>query len=120
MLCASSADHSVICLVEPPAGTAAGARVSFPGFEGEPATAAQVAKKKILEGLLPDVSLFEKLFAGVYFRSPCYISPPPYSNTFVSRLQLKTDSSGVATWQAVPFTIGRATTSFFPLSLVAH
>lgn len=55
MLCASSADHTVIRLVEPPAGTPAGARVTFPGFEGEPATAAQVAKKKILEGLLPDV-----------------------------------------------------------------
>ena len=28
---------------------------TFAGFDGEPATAAQVAKKKILEGLLPEV-----------------------------------------------------------------
>ncbi|CAM9306002.1 unnamed protein product [Pylaiella littoralis] len=53
VLCASSADHSVVKIVEPPPGAAIGARVTVSGTEGEPATPAQVAKKKILEKCVP-------------------------------------------------------------------
>lgn len=55
VLCAVSKDHSAIKLVEPPAGAAAGDRITFPGFTGEPASASAVAKKKILEKLGPQV-----------------------------------------------------------------
>lgn len=53
VLCAVNSDHSVVRLLEPPAAASVGDKVSFPGFEGEPATPAQVAKKKLLEGLAP-------------------------------------------------------------------
>ncbi|CAN0069129.1 unnamed protein product, partial [Ectocarpus fasciculatus] len=53
VLCASSADHSVVKIVEPPPGAAIGARVTVSGTEGEPATPAQVQKKKILEKCAP-------------------------------------------------------------------
>lgn len=46
VLCASSADHSVVKVIEPPPGAAVGARVTVSGAEGEPATPAQVQKKK--------------------------------------------------------------------------
>ncbi|CAN0477833.1 unnamed protein product, partial [Hapterophycus canaliculatus] len=46
VLCASSADHSVVKIIEPPPGAAVGARVTVSGAEGEPATPAQVQKKK--------------------------------------------------------------------------
>jgi aminoacyl tRNA synthase complex-interacting multifunctional protein 1 len=55
VLCAVSKDHSAIKLVEPPADSAPGERIKFPGFNGEPASASQVAKKKILEKLAPGV-----------------------------------------------------------------
>ena len=57
VLCAVSADHSAIKLVEPPVGAAAGERITFPGYTGEPASASAVAKKKILEKLGPQVRL---------------------------------------------------------------
>ena len=57
VLCAVNSDHTVIKLLEPPLSAAVGDRVSFPGFVGEPAPAAQLAKKKILEKLAPGVSL---------------------------------------------------------------
>eukprot|EP01032_Pedospumella_encystans_P008387 gene8387-9962_t len=55
VLCAVSADHSVIRLLEAPASAAAGDRVTFPPFPADSvaATAAQMVKKKILEGLAP-------------------------------------------------------------------
>ncbi|CAN0240672.1 unnamed protein product [Ectocarpus sp. 12 AP-2014] len=53
VLCASSEDHSVVKIVEPPPGAAIGARVTVSGTEGEPATPAQVQKKKILEKCAP-------------------------------------------------------------------
>lgn len=56
VLCACNEDHTVVHLLQPPEGCAAGDRVSFPGFSGEPATPAHVAKKKILEKLAPQVS----------------------------------------------------------------
>ena len=57
VICASNADHTVVKLLEPPEGANVGDRVVFDGFEGrEPASASQVAKKKILEKLAPNVS----------------------------------------------------------------
>eukprot|EP01034_Spumella_vulgaris_P032472 gene32472-40076_t len=53
VLCAVNGDHTVVKLLAPPAAAQVGERVSFPGFVGEAAPAAQVAKKKILEGLAP-------------------------------------------------------------------
>ncbi len=53
MLCASNEDHSVVKLIDPPADSSPGDRVAFAGFSGDPAPAAQVAKKKILEKLAP-------------------------------------------------------------------
>jgi len=55
VLCAVSSDHSVVKLLEPPATAEVGDRVVFPGFPADavPATPAQMAKKKILEGLAP-------------------------------------------------------------------
>jgi aminoacyl tRNA synthase complex-interacting multifunctional protein 1 len=55
VLCASNADHSVVQLVDAPAGARPGDRVLFAGFHGEPATPAQVAKKKIFEKLAPEL-----------------------------------------------------------------
>lgn len=66
VICASNSDHTDVKLLEPPAGAQPGDHVSFPGFgledelkEGgkrrEPASSAQVAKKKILEKLAPDL-----------------------------------------------------------------
>lgn len=55
VLCACNEDHSVVRLLEPPDSAIAGDRVSFPGFSGEPAAPAHVAKKKILEKLAPQV-----------------------------------------------------------------
>jgi hypothetical protein len=55
VLCAVSKDHSAIKLVEPPSTATIGERITFPGFPGEPASASQLAKKKILEKLAPQV-----------------------------------------------------------------
>ncbi len=54
VLCASKKDDGIVKFVEVPSSANVGDRVVFTGFSGEPATASQVAKKKILEGLLPD------------------------------------------------------------------
>ena len=56
VLCAVNEDRSSVVLVEPPANANVGDRVVFTGFTGEPATPAQVAKKKIFETLSPFVS----------------------------------------------------------------
>lgn len=53
LMCASTDDHSMGALIDPPADAKIGERVTFPGYEGEPATAAQVQKKKYLELALP-------------------------------------------------------------------
>lgn len=55
VLCASNDDHTVVQLVDAPAGSKPGDRVTFKGFDGEAATPAQVAKKKIFEKLAPEV-----------------------------------------------------------------
>ena len=56
VLCACNQDHTIVQLVEPPQDSKPGDRVMFPGFDGEPATPAQVAKKKIFEKLAPEVT----------------------------------------------------------------
>lgn len=53
VLCASNKDHTVVRLLEPPTSAKVGDRVVFSGFSGEPATPAQIAKKKIFETLAP-------------------------------------------------------------------
>ena len=55
VLCAVSADHTHIKLLEAPHTASAGDRITFPGFTGEPASSAQMAKKKILEKLASQV-----------------------------------------------------------------
>lgn len=57
VLCACNADKSAVKLLEPPAAANTGDRVVFGAFSGEPATPAQVAKKKIFETLAPLVSV---------------------------------------------------------------
>lgn len=58
VLCAVAADHSAVRLLEVPTNTTVGERVLFKGYpvDSIPATPAQMAKKKILEGLAPKVS----------------------------------------------------------------
>lgn len=53
VLCASNADHTNVRLLEIPDSANVGDRVSFLGFNSEPAQPNQVAKKKILEKLAP-------------------------------------------------------------------
>jgi tRNA-binding EMAP/Myf-like protein len=53
VLCACNADHSKVTLLEIPSNAKPGDRVTFKGFEGEPASSSVVAKKKILEGIAP-------------------------------------------------------------------
>jgi methionine--tRNA ligase beta chain len=55
VLCAVSADHSVIKLLLAPEEAKAGDKITFPGYVGESASAAQMAKKKILEKLAPQL-----------------------------------------------------------------
>jgi methionine--tRNA ligase beta chain len=59
VLCACSADRSVIKLLEPPTDAVVGERVVFESFSGEPASSSVMAKKKVLEKLAPGVSLKE-------------------------------------------------------------
>mmetsp|Transcript_12033 Transcript_12033/g.17738 ORF Transcript_12033/g.17738 Transcript_12033/m.17738 type:complete len:427 (-) Transcript_12033:160-1440(-) len=69
VLCASSQDKGTVKLVQPPAGAKIGDRVTFPGYEGtEPATPAQVGKKKILECLAPH--LVTDVEGTAMFRDP--------------------------------------------------
>ena len=67
VLCASNDDHTVVKLVEPPADAKPGDRVLFKGFDGEPATPAQVAKKKIFEKLAPEVFKIPFCIASFHF-----------------------------------------------------
>jgi aminoacyl tRNA synthase complex-interacting multifunctional protein 1 len=64
LLCASNADHSAVEPLDPPAGAVPGDRLGFdldgarPGPDGDappPASANQVAKKKVWEGVQPDL-----------------------------------------------------------------
>ncbi|CAN0133878.1 unnamed protein product [Ascophyllum nodosum] len=64
VLCASSADHSVVKIIEPPPTAAVGARATVSGTEGEPATPAQMTKKKILEKCVPKLRTNSEGVAG--------------------------------------------------------
>lgn len=110
VLCAVSADHSHIKLLEAPGAAKAGDRITFPGFSGEPASSAQMAKKKILEKLAPQVKiltgyvLFRILFlilTGAYGLCYCLIFSSCHFH------QLRTDSKGVAHWGSCAFTVGK-------------
>jgi methionine--tRNA ligase beta chain len=69
VLCAVAFDHSAVRLLEVPANTNVGERVLFKGYpvDSVPATPAQMAKKKILEGLAPKVSWLS--FASLNYTS---------------------------------------------------
>jgi len=55
VLCACSADRSIIKLLEAPVDAQPGERVVFEGFTGEAASSSVMAKKKVLEKLAPGV-----------------------------------------------------------------
>jgi len=55
VLCATNADHTAVEFVVPPEGAKLGERVMFEGLQGEPKPENQVAKKKILQKLAPDL-----------------------------------------------------------------
>ncbi len=55
VLAASNADHTLVRLLEAPADAKPGDRITFADAVGEPATPAQMAKKKIWEKLSPEV-----------------------------------------------------------------
>ncbi|CAM9423951.1 unnamed protein product [Ectocarpus sp. 4 AP-2014] len=84
VLCASSEDHSVVKIVEPPPGAAIGARVTVSGTEGEPATPAQVQKKKA-------IFIFSLFFA------------PPARSAILEKCapKLKTNSDGLPGYDGV-------------------
>ena len=93
LLCASTEDHSAGALIDPPEGAKIGERVTFPGFEGEAATPAQVQKKKYVEILAP---VRKERIDDVQF--------------------LKTNAEGVCCFKDVPFTTsaGVVTCTKFP------
>ncbi len=93
LLCASTEDHSAGALIDPPEGAKIGERVTFPGFEGESATPAQVQKKKYVEILAP---VRKERIDDVQF--------------------LKTNAEGVCCFKDVPFTTsaGVVTCTKFP------
>jgi aminoacyl tRNA synthase complex-interacting multifunctional protein 1 len=56
LMCASNADHSAVEYMEPPADAKIGERVVFEGYEkGDPEPENKIAKKKVFEGLAPDL-----------------------------------------------------------------
>lgn len=81
VLCASNADHTVVKLVVPPENSKPGDRVTFPGYNGEPAPANQVAKKKIFEKLAPQLHTDSNGIA-CWNSIPFTIGSPPTSLLF--------------------------------------
>lgn len=55
VLCAVSDDGSSVKFIEPPVDAKVGERVTFDGFDGEPATENQILKKKMLDKIFPDL-----------------------------------------------------------------
>lgn len=55
VVCAATDDGSQVVFVDPPEDAAIGDRVMCEGFDGEPASANQIAKKKILDKVFPDL-----------------------------------------------------------------
>jgi len=56
VVCATSSVTGRVLFVEPPSGAAPGDVVSFEGLPSAPASAAQVAKKKMVEVVFPDLA----------------------------------------------------------------
>jgi aminoacyl tRNA synthase complex-interacting multifunctional protein 1 len=70
VLCASSEGKGDVKILEPPAGAVPGERVSFQGHEAPPAAPSRMAKKKILEAVLPGLKVSDTLeatFEGIPF-----------------------------------------------------
>jgi methionine--tRNA ligase beta chain len=63
VLCASNADHTAVELIKPPAEAKIGERIYFEGYEGEPDKELN-PKKKIFEGLKPDLFINPDLVAS--------------------------------------------------------
>ena len=57
VLCASDPEAGKVELLKVPEGAKPGERVVFEGYMGEPATGNQMAKKKVLEKVLPDLTI---------------------------------------------------------------
>jgi len=55
VMCASSEDGTRVEFVEPPVDAKIGERVSFDGYEGDPATENQIQKKKMLDVIFPEL-----------------------------------------------------------------
>ena len=72
VLCASNEAHDVVKFVDPPPNAAVGALVTFgDAFPATPASAAQVAKKKIFEKVKDDLLVGE---GGVcYYKDPAAV-----------------------------------------------
>ena len=77
VLCASNADKSKTIFCEAPEGAPNGEQIKFEGFEGEPATPAQMDKKKVFETVAPMLKVADDgtcTGAGVAFSTsagPC-------------------------------------------------
>lgn len=56
VLCASDAGKTSLCFVTPPAGAAAGERIMFDGFPGEPEAVKKMDKKKGWEAIQPELN----------------------------------------------------------------
>jgi len=72
VLCVSSADHSSVELLDPPAGSELGERVLCAGYEKDAEAENKVAKKKIFEAMAPDMKSNEQGVAcwkGIEFRT---------------------------------------------------
>lgn len=76
VLCASDETHANVQFVEPPAAAEVGARVTVASESGEPLSAAQVKKQKVLEKVLPDF-LTEDQCVATYKGEPIMTSAGP-------------------------------------------
>jgi len=77
VMCASNADHTAVKFAEVPADVPNGERLTFDGFEGDPATPAQMEKKKICEKVFPSLVVADDgtcAYNGIPFnttKGPC-------------------------------------------------
>jgi aminoacyl tRNA synthase complex-interacting multifunctional protein 1 len=55
VMCAANDDHSAVEYMEPPADAKIGERVLFEGYQGDPEPENKIAKKKVFEGVAPDL-----------------------------------------------------------------
>jgi len=79
VLCCSN-EVGKVELVEPPEGSVVGERVMFEGYDAEPATENQVLKKKMLDGLFPDLKTDEDgvaTYKGIPFETSAGICRSP-------------------------------------------